>query len=310
MPAGYRSSLSPDELALLRSGQRKPAAERTAEEREARSREQAAYDARPEVKARKAAYYASTEVKAREAACRARPEVKARKAAHMAAYRAANREAILARNAARTHREAQAANISSPSPRMTPAMLEALDAEALKVASEFGLDVPMASNWLTAASIMFADPTCPYYQDPRLALFKRGNANNRLKCWRNGGTRRPYVTRPKRCGTTVETGIYRVATFRKDGGVTVSWEASAGRCRAAFPTIHLARAWRHLAREAQAQGLPARSVRRDPYFYDRLLADGPPIREEPMLPAPVHPDQAPARYDLAELEAEAARFLG
>jgi hypothetical protein len=168
---------------------------------------------------------------------------------------------------------------------MTPAMLSALDAAALANAEGFGVE-PFAECWTAAAGAIFADATSPYYQDPRMARFGKGNAKARLAAWRSGG-KRPGGSPPKE-RTRAETGIYRLATFRKDGTVTITWQAGACGLVANLPSVHLARGWRILATAAVAKGLTPRHVRRDPGNYAALLAAAPDA-PEPILPEPVRP---------------------
>ena len=210
--------------------------------------------------------------------------------AYNAAYRRANCEALAAkeaaRRAARSHAAARAENIfaKSATPRMTAEMLKALDEHALYTAEGFGVE-PFADCWKVAASYLLRQPG-PYEGDHRLGCFTMKNAEDRLSVWRNGGKRRNSTTPQEEI--RAEVGICRAATFRKDRTVTIAWQARVQGIRANFPTIHLARGWRALAKQAVADGLTPRHVRRDAENYPALLAAAPDL-PEPTLPEPVNP---------------------
>jgi hypothetical protein len=265
---GYRSTLTPEELALSRSAGKKPAAERTPEEREARAREQAA------------THHRNREAHlARMAAYRATPEAKARQAARYATARAAVSTARVP---------------LSRCPNRPPELIAALDAEAVQTARCWGSDAPAPKHWRAAANYLGGLAGGQWEGHPTLVFYSAHLSQQDARRW-EGRVKPPAVT-PLRERLRVEVGVYRLTTWPRSGRRTV-WQAAAGPSAANFPTLAQARGWRVLALEAHARGeVPTAVISRSRKGEARILAAAPDL-PEPILPEPICPQPATLRVD-------------
>jgi hypothetical protein len=266
--AGYRSTLTVEELEVLRSARGKARAgrwsEATPEERAARSREQA-YE-----------YQRNREARlAQQAKHRARPEVKARNAAYEAARAANARTAI---SAARVP--------LNRCPNRPPELIAALDAEAVAVARYWGSDAPAPKHWRAAANYLGGLAGGQWEGHPALTQYPVTLSQKDARRW--AGCVNSPVVKPLRESLHVETGIHRVTSWPRSGR-RISWQATVGSSAASFPTLAQARGWRVLALEAIARGeVPRAAISRSRKGEARILAAAPDL-PEPILPEPVNP---------------------